>query len=109
MSVPNVQLDLPRWNPANKKKQGFTESWIFRIHPFKKTDQSKGAFNSYALSLRFHLLVSENGFRNASEVWAVFSKRVGKSAVSKIALKQMQGIDAFRSEANGTVAIGDSF
>lgn len=90
--------DLPQATGA--RRPAFVESWIL-----KATEPGAGR----ALWLRFSLFQSRNGFKNAAEIWAIWSqKSVGPGRdTRKIALKQGFELSAFKWENEG-IRIQDS-
>ena len=98
MDSVSAKLNTPLWSKTNPKIRGFNESWNFKM--------SDPAHNR-ALSLRFNILIAENGFRKVSEVWAVYSERGSDRELKKIAVRQSQGIDSFSTPRPGEVRIGN--
>jgi len=85
--------NTPVWSRKNQKaRKGFQEVWYLKMNdPETKK----------ALWLRFTLLISSNGFKKLSEVWAVSFERKEKE-IQKLAFKQSYDIGDFSSLSDGS-------
>lgn len=80
---------------------GFSEEWLLHF-----TDPLRDR----AISIRWHLLASKNGFRKAAETYFLLFQRNEGRETTKIALKQSHDISAFSAstgESQPGVRIGD--
>jgi hypothetical protein len=90
------QDNYPRWDG---KRNGFYEVWYLKLNLGEAQP---------ALWLRFTTLSLKSGLKTVAETWAIFFEPGAESAGRKLALKNTSTLGAYRTEADGTVAIEDS-
>lgn len=76
----------------------FQEVWYLSLHNPKEKE---------ALSLRFSILISANGFRRVAEVMGVYFQKTSEQEVSKVAVRQIHDIGSFSYSPEAGVHIGE--
>ncbi|MBC7690473.1 MAG: hypothetical protein H7222_01780 [Methylotenera sp.] len=92
----------PVWTGLSlQMRQGFQETWYLKLNDLK---------GQRALWIRFHILLSRNGFRKVAETWCVLFQRMENREIQKTALKQSFDISRFSSQkidGRTVIQIGD--